>query len=121
MENENYYKIPISMWWFWFWFIIAILFTAISLGTLFIILIIPLIVFLQIKKTEYKYNEKEIVIKKGIIFKVRQNIAMSKIEEINTKFGLLTLVVQAKPITLMNIKNPDKEMDKLLVTWNKSE
>lgn len=46
---------------------------------------------------------------------------MKKVEEINTKLGLLILVVQAKPTTLMNIKNPEAEMDKLAKVWNSSK
>lgn len=121
MDNNTYYKIPISMWWFWFWLIMTVLFTVISMGTLFILLLIPLVIFFQLKNTVYKYNKEEFIIRKGIVFKTRKNISMKKIEEINTKFGLLTLVVQAKPITLMNIKNLEDEMDKLAKVWNSSK
>jgi len=121
MEAKTYYKIPISMWWFWFWLIITVLFTIISMGILFISLLIPLVIFFQLKNTVYKYNEEEFIIRKGIIFKTRKNISMKKIEEIDTKIGLLTLVVQAKPIALMNIKNPENEMEKLAKAWNNSK
>lgn len=118
MDENEYYEIPISLFWFWFWLIIMCIFTLISMGALFFSLIVPIIIYFQLRKTKYRYNNKEIKIKKGLIFKSQRNLAISKIEEINVKLGLLNLIVQAKPITLMNIKNPKKEANRLIKTWN---
>lgn len=118
MEDNKYYEMPISLFWFWFWLIIMGIFTIISMGTLFFTLLIPIIIYLQLKQTEYKYNTRELKIRKGLIFKRQRNIAINKIEEINVKIGLLNLIVQAKPITLMNIKNLSEEAEKLIEVWN---
>lgn len=124
MLNENkvneYYNIPISMGIFWLWFVLMLFFTIATMGILFILLIVPLIVFFQLKKIIYKYNEKEFVISRGIVFKIRHNIAMSKIEAISMNMGILTLTVQATPIMLPDIKKPEVEMEKLIKVWNKA-
>ncbi len=119
MENNTYYKIPISMFKFWFWLIIMLIFIAISGGLLFPILIIPAIIYLKLKNTEYLYNNKELIIRKGLINKLNRNIALNKIEEININLKILNLVVQARPISLTNIKNINEEADKLIKVWNK--
>lgn len=90
------------------------------MGTLIFLIIIPIIILFQLKKTEYLYNDKELIIKKGIIFKVRRSIAINKIEEVNVKLGLLNLIVQSKPISLMNIKNLNIETEKFIENWNKN-
>ena len=61
-----------SIWWFWCYLIITVLFTVMSMGALFIILLIPLMIFFQLKNTVYKYNKEEFIIRKGIIFKTRK-------------------------------------------------
>lgn len=118
MKYDNYYKMPISLFWFWFWLIIMGIFTLVSMGSLFFTLVIPIIVYFQLKKTQYKYNTKELKINKGLIFKSQRSIAINKIEEINVKIGLLNLMVQAKPISLMNIKNLNEEADRFIQVWN---
>ena len=118
MENNDYYEIPISLFWFWFWLIIMGIFTLISMGALFFTLVVPIIIYFQLKQIKYRYNNKELKIKKGLIFKSQRNIAINKIEEINVKVGLLNLIVQAKPISLMNIKNLNEEADKFIQVWN---
>lgn len=118
MKKDKYYEIPISMFWFWFWLVITIIFTVISMGVLFFLLIIPVIVYLQLKNMKYLYSDKELIIKKGLIFKSYRNIAINKIEEINIKLGLLNLIIQAKPISLANIKRLNVEADKFIQIWN---
>lgn len=120
MKKDQYYQIPISMFWFWFWLIIMGIFIIISMGALFFLLIIPIIIYLQLKQTKYLYNDKELIIKKGLVFKTQRNIAVNKIEEVNIKLGLLNLIVQAKPISLTNIKNLKEETDKFILVWNKN-
>lgn len=117
IEENNYYEIPISMFWFWLWLIITGIYTIISTGMLFFLLIIPIVIYFHLKNIKYSYNNKEIIIRKGLIFKTNRNIAIDKIEEVNVKLGLLTLVVQAKPITLMNVKNVNKEANKFINIW----
>ncbi len=119
-KENNYYQIPISMGLFIFWLIITILFTLITAGTLFFLLIIPIIVYFQLKNTKYKYNDKEIIIDKGLIFKTHKSIALNKIEEVNIVIGLMTLMVQARPISLMNIKSLKKETNKFIQNWNQN-
>ncbi len=119
-KENNYYQIPISMGLFIFWLIITILFTLITAGTLFFLLIIPIIIYFQLKNTKYKYNDKEIIIDKGLIFKTHKSIALSKIEEVNIVIGLMTLMVQARPISLMNIKGLKKEANKFIQNWNQN-
>lgn len=121
MNEDEYYKMPISLFWFWFWLIIMGIFTLISMGALFFSLIIPIIVYLQLKQTRYEYNNKELRIKKGLIFRSQRNISINKIEEINVKLGLLNLIVQAKPISLMNIKNLNKEAERFIQVWNNNK
>lgn len=118
MKDDEYYEIPISLFWFWFWLIIMGSFTLVSMGALFFTLVVPIIIYFQLKNTKYKYNTKELKIKKGLIFKSQRNIAINKIEEVNVKIGLLNLIVQAKPISLMNIKNLNEETDKFIQVWN---
>lgn len=118
MENNVYYEIPISLFWFWFWLIIMGIFTLLSMGTLFFTLVVPIMIYFQLKNISYKYNNKELKIKKGLLFKSQRNIAINKIEEVNVKVGLLNLIVQAKPISLMNIKNLNQEADKFIQVWN---
>ena len=113
MENNNYYKIPINMVSFWYWLIITGLFTLISAGVLFILLIIPIVIYFQLKNTEYLYNETEFIIKKGFIIKKIKTISMQKIEEINSIFTWITIVVQGRPTSLMHIKYANKELYKL--------
>ena len=81
MENNDYYEIPISLFWFWFWLIIMGIFTLISMGALFFTLVVPIIIYFQLKQIKYRYNNKELKIKKGLIFKSQRNIAINKIEE----------------------------------------
>lgn len=119
-ENNKYYKMPISLFWFWFWLIVMTIFTIVSKGILCFSLIIPIIVLLQIKQIEYKYNEEELIIKSGIIVKNQRNIAINKIEEVNTKLGMLNLIVQAKTISLDNIKNLEQETERFIQVWNKN-
>lgn len=120
MEETNYYKIPISMVSFWFWLIIMGIFTVISGGTLFFLLLIPIIRFFQLKNTKYLYNNRELIIKKGLIFKSNRSIALDKIEEVNVKMNLLTVIVQAKPISLTYIKSLNEESDKFIKNWNEN-
>ena len=117
MEDNNYYKIPISFFWAWFSIIVMGLLVLISGGILFILLIVPLLMYLCLKNTQYLYNEKEFIIKSGIIFKSVTTISMQKIEEINVTFLGITLVVQGKPTVLMYIKKARKELDKLQQVW----
>lgn len=119
-KSDEYYKMPTSLFWFWFWLILMIIFTIVSKGILFFSLIIPVFVLLQIKQIEYKYNEEELIIKTGLIVKIQRNIAMNKIEEVNTKFGVLNLIVQAKTISLDNIKNLEQEAERFIQVWNKN-
>lgn len=120
MEYKDYYKIPISMSMFWVWLVIAIIFTVISMGVFFFFLIIPIVVFFQLKNKQYLYNDKELLIREGLVFKVRRNIAMNKIEEINVRLKFLNIIVQASPISLNNIKKLDEEADKFIEVWNKN-
>jgi len=120
MEETKYYKIPISMVSFWFWLAIMSIFIAISGGILFFLLLIPVIVLAQLKNTNYLYNDRELIIKKGLIFKSNSSIALNKIESVNIKMNLLTVIVQAKPISLMHIKNLNEESDKFIKNWNKN-
>lgn len=124
MEEKNiikYYKIPINMAWFWYWLIITGLFTLLSAGILFIFLAIPLVIYFQLKNTEYLYDEKEFIIKKGLFFKTYKTVSMQKIEEINTIFTWITLIVQGKPTTLTHIKNPKEELYKLQEVWKRTK
>lgn len=120
MEETKYYKIPISMVSFWFWLAIMSIFIAISGGILFFLLLIPVIVLAQLKNTNYLYNDRELIIKKGLIFKYNSSIALNKIEAVNVKMNLLTVIVQGKPISLMHIKNLNEESDKFIKNWNKN-
>jgi len=120
MEENNYYRIPISMQSFWFWFIIIVIFIAISGGILFFLLLFPIIIFFQLKNKRYLYNNKELVIKKGLIFKSNRTIALNKIEEVNVKMNLLTVIVQAEPISLMHIKELKEESNRFIENWNKN-
>lgn len=120
MKGNEYYKLPISMLSFWFWLVIMGIFTALSGGALFFLLIIPILVFFQLKNTKYLYNNKELIIKKGLIFKTNKSIALNKIEEVNVKMSLLTVIIQAKPTTLMHIKNLNKESSKFIRIWNEN-
>ena len=121
MRKKEYYEIPISKKIFWFWLIIVIIFILLSKGSLFFLLFIPIIVLLQLSNTMYSYNDIELIIKKGLIFKVQRNIALNKIEEVNVKLGLLNLIIQAKPASLMNIKNLKEESNKFINVWNKTK
>lgn len=118
MNFNNYYKIPISMFWFWLWLIIMSIFTIASMGALFFFLIVPIIVFFQLKNTDYSYNDKELKISKGLVFKTKSTIAINEIEEINVKLGLLNLIAKARPISLAHIKNLNEEADKFIQVWN---
>lgn len=120
MEYKDYYKIPISMSMFWFWLAFAVILTIASMGMFFFLFIIPIIVFFQLKNKQYLYNDKELLIRKGLIFKVRRNIAINKIEEVNLVLRVLNIIVQATPIPLNNIRNLDEEADKFIEVWNKN-
>lgn len=64
MSKKEYYEIPISKKIFWFWLIVVTIFILLSKGSLFFLLIIPIIVLLQLKNKKYLYNDIELIIKK---------------------------------------------------------
>ncbi len=123
---EGYYDIPISKFMFKLWLAIGSMITALTLGMLFLVLIIPLYYYLDLKYRKYYYNDEKMIIETGIFNKTQKIVPLYRIINITAQdnifnFGRIYIKDKEQTVVLTYVKNAKNEMLLINEKWEKAK
>lgn len=123
--ESSYYEMPLSYTNFIIWLVITILLTLITAFSGFILLLIPLLLWIDLKKRKYKYNDEKIIVEKGILNKKQYIIPLYRIITIESSSVLWqeSIIIKDKgqEIKLDFVKEGREETLKLTEKWEQSK
>ncbi len=116
-------EMKISKFIFVYWLLIIVFFVIISGGALFPLLLIPIYIYIYLKKLKYYYNKENFYIEKGVFFKNKEIIPIENIDSMESKniigFKFINIHVKGRFINLINVKKPINEVQKFTEFKNK--
>ena len=121
INTENKYHIPLDDTNFKFWVGFSIFFLLITLFKGFWIILVPLYFYLDLKYRKYSYDENNLYVETGIIFKKQNVVPLYRIINIVSMeilfIGVIKLQDKGQLINLYFVKNAREEGNKLIKAW----
>lgn len=123
---KDYYNIPISKFIFITWLIVSIICTLLSMGSLFIIIIVPLCYYVILNNCKYYYNDVKMIVETGVFNKKQKIVPLYRIVNISAEdnifnFGKIYIRDKEQTVILKYVKYSKKEMLQLIDKWEQAK
>lgn len=123
---KEYYDIKISKFIFIAWLVIGILLTLLSMGSLFLVMLVPLCYYFILNSCKYYYNNEKLIIETGIFNKNQNIVPLYRIVNITAQdnifnFGKIYIQDKGQTVVLKYVERSKAEMLNLVEKWEEAK